>query len=105
MMYEPRQTVVHRSLQEIKTVGGVEDRLAILNGVITLAIMMGMRIYIYLVVGICLHYVMRYITRRDPYTRRIYMRYNRQWDAYDPWPHKKQLNHIRPEGCGKGMLC
>lgn len=105
MSYEPRQTVVHRSLLEVKTLGGVEDRLAILNGTLTLAIMMGLRIYLYAVAGIFLHVLLRYITRRDPFTRRIYMRYNRQWDIYDPWPHKRQRHHLRPEGFGRGMLC
>ena len=39
----------------------------------------------FLPVAVGIHCVLARITRGDPYTRRIYVRYNLQADCYDPW--------------------
>ena len=41
MNYEPRASAVHKSLLEIKTLGGVEKRMAIANGTLAAALTMG----------------------------------------------------------------
>jgi type IV secretory pathway TrbD component len=102
---ELRATPVHRSLLEIKTIGGVEDKLAIMNGTFAVAIVMGLGLWLYLPVAIAMHLILARMTRRDPFTRRIYMRYNAQADRYDPWPHARQRRNRRPEGFGRSLLC
>jgi type IV secretory pathway TrbD component len=105
MDYELRASAIHRSLLEIKTIGGVEDRLAILNGTFAAAIVMGLGLWPYIAVAVALHLVLARLTRRDPFTRRIYMRYNAQADRYDPWPHARQRCNRRPQGFGRATLC
>ena len=39
----------------------------------------------YLPVAVLVHLALARITRHDPYTRQVYVRYNLQADTYDPW--------------------
>ena len=105
MDHELRATAVYRSLLEIKTIGGVEDRLAIMNGTFAIAIVVGLGLWPYIALAAALHLILARITRRDPFSRRIYMRYNTQADRYDPWPHARQRHGRRPQGFGRGTLC
>ena len=105
MDYDLRATPVHRSLLEVKTLGGVEDKLAIMNATVAVAIVMGLGLWPYIPAAMALHLVLARVTRRDPFTRRIYMRYNAQADRYDPWPQARQRRNCRPPGFGRAMLC
>lgn len=102
--YQPRVTKIHRSLMEIKTIGGVERKLFILNQTFMLTFVMGMSMLFYIPIGIILHFVLAKATKKDPFLRLIYIRYNRQADRYDPWPHAVQKHNARPEGFGRGAL-
>jgi len=104
-VYEPRRTPVHRSLMEIKTIAGVERRIAIVNITIAAALTMAMHVWGYVAAAALLHAVLAYLTKRDPFLRPIYIRYNTQADAYDPWPHAVQRGGHRPYGFGRGVLC
>ncbi|MDE3021451.1 MAG: VirB3 family type IV secretion system protein [Pseudomonadota bacterium] len=103
--YVPRQTRVHKSLLEIQTLAGVERRLAIFNWTLAAVFVLGAGMVSYLAVAFILHAFLRWITRKDPYLRLIYIRYNRQADEYDPWPHATQKQNRRPHGFGRGHLC
>lgn len=105
MEYTPRVNVIHKSLHEVKRIGGVESKLAILNGTFVTAFVMGLGMWQLIPLGVATHFFLAYITKKDPYTRQIYMRYVTQADKYDPWPHAVQKKNQRPEGFGKGMLC
>ncbi|MBU6460732.1 MAG: VirB3 family type IV secretion system protein [Proteobacteria bacterium] len=100
-----RQSRVHRSLLEIHTLAGVERRLAILNWTIAAVFVLGAGFILYLAVALLLHGLLRWMTRKDPYLRMIYVRYNTQADDYDPWPHALQRQTCRPRGFGRGLLC
>jgi type IV secretory pathway TrbD component len=104
-MYQPRRTPVHRSLMEMKTIAGVERRIAIANITIAAALTMAMHMWAYVAAAAMLHVVLAYMTKREPFLRLFYIRYNRQHDMYDPWPHAVQRSGHRPHGFGRGTLC
>jgi len=103
--YLPRATPVRQSLLEVRTLAGVEDRLAILNATFALAIVMGMGLWPWLGVAVALHVLAARLTRYDPYLRRIYIRFARQADQYDPWPRVGPASGRRPQGFGRDLLC
>ena len=103
--YEPRWTPVHKSLLEIKTIAGVESRMAILNWTMAVAITFGMNTLYFLPAALLMHMLLRWLTRKDPHLIRIYSQYRVFGDVYDPWPRRKVKTNARPKGFGKGMLC
>ena len=104
-MVPPRRTRIYRSLMEIKTIGGVERGLAIMNATIAVALTIGLHVWGYVIAAIGLHMILAYLTKRDPYMRLVYIRYNTQAHVYDPWPHAVQRRGQRPHGFGRGSLC
>jgi type IV secretory pathway TrbD component len=101
----PRCTPVHRSLLEMKTLAGVEDRLAILNATLALAVAMGTGLWYWLGPALVLHMVAARLTRHDPWLRQVYTGYVRQADTYDPWPRVGMRRGRRPHGFGRDLLC
>jgi type IV secretion system protein VirB3 len=100
-----RRTPVHRSLLEMKTLAGVEDRLAILNATFALAITMGAGLWHWLFIAVFLHLLAARLTRHDPWLRQVYAGYVLQADAYDPWPRPGMRRGRRPDGFGRDLLC
>ncbi|MBY0439573.1 MAG: VirB3 family type IV secretion system protein [Burkholderiales bacterium] len=100
-----RCTPVHRSLLEMKTIAGVEDRLAILNATLALAVAMGAGLWYWLLAAFALHVVAARLGRHDPWVRQVYTGYALQSDAYDPWPRLAMRRSRRPDGFGRGLLC
>lgn len=103
--YEPRVTPVHKSLLEPKTMGGVESRLAILNGTMFAALTMGLESLIVLPIGIGTHMLLRKLTEKDAHILRIYAQYRVFGDVYDPWAKRNQRTNMRPKGFSRGVLC
>lgn len=104
-MYESRATPVHRSLLEYKTIGGVESRMAILNGTVAAAITLGTETLLYIPVAMVLHMMLRWLTKKDPHLIMIYMRYRLLGDVYDPWVRRSTKTNARPKGFSRGVLC
>lgn len=104
MSYEQRATVVHKSLLEIKTLGGVEKRMAIMNGTLAAALTMGSYQPGFLALGVFLHFILMWLTKKDPFTIMVYMRYAMMGEIYDPWPKRTMKRNARPEGFGKNLL-
>jgi type IV secretory pathway TrbD component len=103
--YERRMTKVHKSLMEIKTMGGVERNLFILNLTAFGIFVMGLHMIAFIAISVISHYVLVKVTKKDPFTRLIYLHFSKQCDRYDPWPHAVQKRNLRPEGYGRGALC
>lgn len=99
-----RASVVHRSLLEVKTIAGVEDRLAIANATLAAAVGLGLGLPLYMLLAVALHLLLARVTRHDPCARRAYLRYCRQSARYDPWPAAGPGGG-RPPGMGRGLLC
>lgn len=105
MSYEPRASAVHKSLLEIKTYGGVEKGMAVANGTLAAALGMGTEEPAFLLLAIAVHFFLMWLTKKDPFTVKVYMRYAKMGDIYDPWPKRTMKRNARPEGFGKGLLC
>jgi len=103
--YEPRATVVHKSLLEIKTLAGVEKKMAILNGTMAATLTMGMNQPGFLGLAVGLHFFLMWVTKKDPFTIKVYARYALLGDVYDPWPKRTNKRNPRPDGFGKNLLC
>lgn len=105
MEYQRRLSVVHKSLLEQKMFSGVEKELAIFNAVMAFAICFATKSLWYVPAAMLMHSVLRWLYKRDPYIRKIYLRYNVLGRVYDPWPRRRQTTNARPEGFAKGLLC
>jgi type IV secretion system protein TrbD len=103
--YEPRVTPLRRSLVEPQLIAGVEKPFAVVNATLATVFVADLHIYSYIAIAVSIHILLRRITKADPFMRRIYIKYNLQADAYDPWPHVRQRRNWRPSGFGRGMLC
>jgi len=100
-----RATPIHHSLMEIRTLGGVEHGLAVLNGTIAAVFVMGLKSPFWLPAAVIFHIALMVLTKRDPLFRQIYRRYMTQGHRYDPWPMSGGSRYPRPDGWGKGTLC
>ncbi|MCA3070048.1 MAG: VirB3 family type IV secretion system protein [Rhodocyclaceae bacterium] len=100
-----RSTPVYRSLLERKTIAGVEDRMAIFNATLALAVVMGSGLWYWLLAAAAFHIAIARMTRHDPWLRQVYIGYARQADRYDPWPRAGLRQGQRPAGFGCDLLC
>jgi len=89
---------------EIKTVGGVEKRMAIANGTMAAALTMGSEQPYFLGLAIAIHFFLMWLTKKDPFTILVYKRYAVMGDVYDPWPKRTMKRNARPAGFGKNIL-
>jgi type IV secretion system protein VirB3 len=103
--YEHRSTPVHLSLLEVKKIGGVEARMAIMNGTMAAAITVGGKTLAFLPLAFVLHWFLRWVTKSDPHIIKVYMRYRLFGDIYDPWPRRAMVTNERPQGFSRGLLC
>lgn len=103
--YEPRLSPVYRSLNEEKTLAGAERGLVIVNVTAAASIVMVFESWAWVPVAFGIHAFLVWLHKQDPLMRKVYLRYNRQKDRYDPWPHSKDTLNSRPEGFDKGNLC
>jgi len=104
--HEGRVTVVYGVLLEPQLVAGVEKPFAIMNATLAAVFVLDLHVWCYVPVAAGIHFLLRHATRHDPFMRPIYIRYNRQADAYDPWCHARiDRCRARPRGWGRGTLC
>lgn len=104
-MHELRHNAVHSSLMEVRTLGGVEHGLAVLNGTFAAVFIMGLKSMVWLPAAILFHILLMVLTKRDPMFRQVYRRYATQGHRYDPWPMSGESRNARPQGWGRGTLC
>lgn len=102
---EGRISPLHQSLVEPLLIAGVEKPFAIVNATLTIALVGDLRMFGWLPIALLIHLILRRITLDDPFTRQIYVKYNRQADSYDPWPHVRAYRGQRPLGFGRAMAC
>ncbi len=102
---QERISPLHQSLVEPLLIAGVEKPFAIVNATLTIALVGDLRMFGWLPIALLAHLILRRITRDDPFTRQIYVKYNRQADSYDPWPHVRTVRGKRPIGFGRAMPC
>ncbi len=100
-----RISPLHQSLVEPLLIAGVEKPFAIVNATLTIALVGDLHMFGWLPIAVLAHLILRRITQDDPFTRQIYVKYNRQADSYDPWPHVRTSRGRRPPGFGRAMAC
>lgn len=105
MEQEIRVTVVHRSLNEEKTMAGGEKGLVVANVTLAICICFASSTLYWAVPATLIHFFLVWLHKLDPKMRRIYFRYSRQKLRYDPWPHAIETKNSRPEGFDQGNLC
>jgi type IV secretion system protein VirB3 len=100
-----RITPLYQALVEPLLIAGVEKPFAIVNFTLGVLMVGDLKLYAWLPLAIMAHLLLRHITREDPFTRQIYVRYNRQSDRYVPWPKVRGGRGLRPQGFGRGLPC
>jgi type IV secretory pathway TrbD component len=100
-----RETPVARVLTEPCLILGVEKPFAIVN--FTLAMVMGGELHLwgFLIINFVVHLTLQHITKRDPFARQIYIRYNLQGDRYEPWIQSHMRQGRRRFDLSLGVLC
>lgn len=103
--YQYRETPVHRSLNQEKTMAGGEKALVATNFTLAACISFGSSSLYWIPVALLIHFFLVWLHKLDPKMRKIYFRYSKQHTRYDPWPHAIETRNSRPEGFDKGNLC
>lgn len=75
---------LHRSLTEPILIGGVPKGIALLNGTICSALLIGLSSFWPIGVGVFVHLVFAYFTRKDPQWFEILKIHLKEKDRYDP---------------------
>lgn len=57
---------IHRSLTQVITIGGVSREIALLNGTLTAALVLGLHSFIGLPIGILVHVIAAALSKKDP---------------------------------------
>ena len=76
------QVPIHRSLTQVIMIAGVPRELAIVNGTLTAALVLGMHSLLGLPVGFVLHVLSVAISKRDPHFLGTFRRHLRQKRYY-----------------------
>lgn len=100
-----RSTAIHQCLLEVKSVGGAEFQPVVLNVTLALIMLIGPGLVWWVVVAYFVHKLLQWMFLRDPHLTRIFARYMKEADLYDPWPRANQLQNKRPTGVGRDLLC
>jgi len=76
------QAPIHRSLTQVIMIAGVPRELAILNGTLTAALVLGLHSFLGVPVGLVLHIFSVAVSKRDPQFLSTFRRHLRQKHYY-----------------------
>ncbi|MDE3021168.1 MAG: VirB3 family type IV secretion system protein [Pseudomonadota bacterium] len=99
-----RKNPFYRSLNLVETAGGAEKSLAVLNFTLGLAFVYATKILWLPIPFAFMHIFLRWLTKKDPFIRKSYIKYNRMSDRLDPWPSQNMKKAWRPEGFCRGIM-
>lgn len=100
-----RFNVIHFSLNQPRQIGGVDTKLLLINVGTLILFVISLHIIYYVLVNIVAHIFSKRICSIEQFIVPVYVKYTRQGDVYDPWPHVTQRRFSRPNGFAKGILC
>jgi|SRR5450830_876885 type IV secretory pathway TrbD component len=100
-----RTTPVHQCLLEVKSVAGAEFQPVVINVTLALIMVIGPGITWWVAVAYFVHKFLQWMFGRDPHLSRIFAKYMKEGDFYDPWPKPGQILNKRPVGAGRDLLC
>jgi type IV secretion system protein TrbD len=99
-------TKVSRGLSLPRQMGGADRGLAIANGTMTLLLCYSSMTPTFLVIGIAVHWLLRWKSSKDPWWKEVMMVYNRYADVYRPMPTSKfSARFKRPYGFDQDLPC
>jgi type IV secretory pathway VirB3-like protein len=93
--------MVKKSLLTEMTTLGVDDWLFVINALVAVVIVMGMKIYAWVLGAIFMHFVFMIVTRVVPNVVEIYAKYLRQSDRYCADFSPSQKRGFRPAQFGR----
>lgn len=86
--------------------GGADRGLAIANGTMTMLLCYSSMTPTFLVVGIAVHWLLRWKSAKDPWWKEVMTVYNRYADVYEPMPTSKfSARFKRPYGFDQDLPC
>nr|WP_155626754.1 VirB3 family type IV secretion system protein [Burkholderia vietnamiensis] len=99
-------TRVSRSLSLPRQMGGADRGLAIANGTLTALLCYSSMTPTFLVVGIAVHWLLRWLSTRDPWWKEVLVVYNRFPDVHEPLPTSRfSVRFKRPYGFDQDLRC
>jgi type IV secretion system protein TrbD len=99
-------TKVSRGLSLPRQMGGADRGLAIANGTMTLLLCYSSMTPTFLVIGIAVHWLLRWKSSKDPWWKEVMMVYSRYADVYRPMPTSKfSARFKRPYGFDQDLPC
>ncbi|MBK3822934.1 conjugal transfer protein [Paraburkholderia aspalathi] len=101
-----KPTKVSRGLSLPRQMGGADRGLAIANGTMTVLLCYSSMTPTFLVVGIAVHWLLRWKSSKDPWWKQVMTVYNRYVDVYQPMPTTKfSARFKRPYGFDQDLQC
>jgi type IV secretory pathway TrbD component len=101
-----KPTKVSRGLSLPRQMGGADRGLAIANGTMTALLCYSSMTPTFLVVGIAVHWLLRWKSSKDPWWKQVMTVYNRYADVYQPMPTTKfSARFKRPYGFDQDLQC
>lgn len=104
-MQEARKTKIFANVSEVRTLAGAEFGLALINIMFAGVMLLGAGIWQMAIVAAVIHLLLVMLHKYDPKLKRVYMRYMKQGDVYDPFPGFDQKRNARPEGFARNYPC
>lgn len=98
-----RVSKVFLSLDRKPTAAGVAVEVAMLEGLV-FSLLLLLQAWYLLPLLFPMHWLFRYLHRKDDIWFKAYVRYSDEGDIYDPFPRAIACDK-RPVGFGKGLLC
>lgn len=96
-----RSNRIYSALTEPPLVAGADPNLVMLNGGLVM-LMVVVKFYVLIPLSWLIHQVLKALSRKDPFTRVIYITYQKQADRYEPWVEPTPKRGQRPLGYGRG---
>ena len=84
---------------------GAEFGLALINIMFAGVMLLGAGLWQLGLVALGIHLLLVMLHKYDPKLKRVYLRYMRQGDIYDPFPGFDQKRNERPEGFARNFPC
>lgn len=103
---ELRKTPVYNALMRPRLTAGVDTDIVEVLVIITVFFVFSpLRFYYFPVASVLIWFLFLLYAKDDPHALKVLVKYVRQGDRYEPWPHSAQTQNLRPLGFGRGELC
>jgi type IV secretory pathway VirB3-like protein len=103
---ELRKTPVYNALMRERLTFGIDSDIAESIIVVCLFFIVSpLHFYYFIGVGVFSWFLVLLYAGDDPRALKVLMKYVKQGDLYEPFPHSNQTRNLRPAGFGRMELC